>query len=273
MDELTRPIGLFDSGIGGLSVARHVMGLLPFENTVYFGDTARVPYGSKSPPTVIAYARQAVSFLEGLGVKIIVIACNTASAHALPELASASSVPVIGVIEPGAEQAINATKNGVIGVIGTEGTIRANAYGTAISNRNPSIEVHSRPCPLLVAFAEEGLVDHQATRLICQEYLDPLIARHIDTLILGCTHYPILTPTISRVAGTSVTLIDPGVATASMVHDILKSAELLNPSCDVARHEYFLSDLPLKFIAVGEQFLGRRLDHVHHVAVDNLAVQ
>ena len=214
MFDTKSPIGIFDSGIGGLSVARHVMSLMPHENVVYFGDTARVPYGSKSAMTVIAYAHQAVSFLESLDVKLIIIACNTASAVALEHVVRDASVPVIGVIEPGAETAIASTRSGIVGVIGTEGTIRSDAYTEAIHRRNDSIVVFGRPCPLLVGFAEEGLANHPAAVMMTEEYLRPLLTNRIDTLIMGCTHYPILATTIGHVAGDSVVLVDPGVATA-----------------------------------------------------------
>lgn len=268
----SRPIGLFDSGIGGLTVARQVMELMPRENTVYFGDTARVPYGSKSPRTVVSYARQAARFLESLGVKLIIVACNTASAHALSELSEHASVPVIGVIEPGADAAVSATLCGSIGIIGTEGTVRSDAYGMAVRSRNGALRVYGRACPLLVGFAEEGLIDHPATQMMCEEYLSPLVSLDIDTLIMGCTHYPILAPAIARVVGNDVTLVDPGVSTAVQALRILEAMNAINTSHDVARHDYYLSDLPLKFVEVGERFLGRRFENVHRVALEDLAV-
>ncbi len=267
-----RPIGLFDSGIGGLSVARHVMELMPNENTIYFGDTARVPYGSKSPRTVVGYARQAAAFLETLGVKMIIVACNTASAHALSELTEHARVPVLGVIEPGADAAVASTRRGTIGVIGTEGTVRSDAYGAAVRSRNGSVSVHGRACPMLVGFAEEGLVDHPATRMMCEEYLSPLVTRGIDTLIMGCTHYPILAPTIASVVGPGVTLVDPGVSTAVEALHILEAMGCRNTSVETPRHDYYLSDLPLKFVEVGERFLGRRFENVHRVALEDLSI-
>jgi glutamate racemase len=271
MTDNSRPIGLFDSGIGGLTVARQVMRLMPQENIVYFGDTARVPYGSKSTETVTSYALQAGAFLESLGVKMIIIACNTASAVALKQVQTAASVPVIGVIEPGASAAVEATRSGVVGVIGTEGTVRSGAYQNAIVASRSDAKVLSRACPLFVVMAEEGLSHHEATLIMTREYLDPMLTQSIDTLIMGCTHYPILMPSIAEVAGPRVALIDPGVATAERARAMLEELQMLNTSNLLARHEYYLSDLPHKFIEVGERFLGHQLHHVHRITLDELA--
>lgn len=271
MSKASRPIGLFDSGIGGLTVAHRVMELLPRENTLYFGDTARVPYGSKSSETVISYSLQAAAFLESLGVKMIIIACNTASAVALEQVQSATSLPVIGVIEPGAGAAVAATRSGTIGVIGTEGTIRSNSYQNAIADRAPEMKVMAKACPLFVGFAEEGLSQHPATLIMTREYLAPLLSRSIDTLILGCTHYPLLIPSIEQVAGGKVSLIDPGIATAQQARTTLQEMNLLNESQTMPRHEYYLSDFPHKFIEVGSRFLGQPLRHVHRITLDELA--
>lgn len=267
----TRPIGLFDSGIGGLSVAKQVLRLMPRENTVYFGDTARVPYGSKSSEAVIEYSLQAARLLESLGVKMIVIACNTASAVALEQVRLISSVPVIGVIQPGASAAIEATRSGRIGVIGTEGTVRSGAYQNALLASSSDLEVVARACPLFVGFAEEGLSTHPATLIMAREYLAPLLRESIDTLILGCTHYPILEPSIEEVSGSGVTLVNPGVATAIEAQRVLASLDMLNDSSSLARHEYYLSDFPHKFVEVGERFLGRTLEQVHRISLDELA--
>lgn len=267
----TLPIGLFDSGIGGLTVARQVLRCLPRENTVYFGDTARVPYGSKSSETVIDYSLQATRLLESIGVKMIVIACNTASAVALEQVRAISSVPVIGVIQPGAGAAFAATRSGRVGVIGTEGTIRSGAYQKALAACAPDLEIVARACPLFVGFAEEGLATHPATMLMAREYLAPLLRESIDTLIMGCTHYPFLEPSIEEVTGESVTLVDPGVATAQKAQQVLESLGLLNTSSGIPRHEYYLSDFPHKFIEVGERFLGRTLEQVHRITLDELA--
>jgi glutamate racemase len=264
------PIGLFDSGIGGLTVAQQVMSLLPHENIVYFGDTARVPYGSKSSETVIEYSLQAQSFLESIGVKMIIVACNTASSVALEQLRSVATVPVLGVIEPGAGAAISATRSRVVGVIGTEGTIRSESYQSALRRLQPDIRVFERACPLFAPLAEEGYSHHEATRILAREYLSPMLARSIDTLILGCTHYPVLEPSIASIAGPGVTLINPAVATAELARATLEAAGLLNSSSSLPRYTYYLSDFPHKFVEVGERFLGRRLEHVHRITLDQL---
>lgn len=267
----SQSIGIFDSGVGGLTVARHIMELMPHENTVYFGDTARVPYGSKSSETVIGYALEAVGFLEQSGVKMIVVACNTASAVALEKMRGASSVPVIGVIAPGAAAAVQLTRSGVIGVIGTEGTITSQAYQKAIAEDMPSARVIGRACPLFAPLAEEGMSHHPVTVMLAREYLAPLLAQSIDTLILGCTHYPILVPGISEVTGQQVLLADPGIATALEVKDVLASTDLLNTSDMLPLHQYYLSDFPHKFVEVGERFLGRKLEHVRRVTLEELS--
>ncbi|MEO5931170.1 MAG: glutamate racemase [Candidatus Kapaibacterium sp.] len=271
MSKASLPIGLFDSGVGGLTVVRRVMELLPRENIVYFGDTARVPYGSKSNETVTTYSLQAAAFLESLGVKMIIIACNTASAVALEQVRSASSVPVIGVVHPAARTAIETTKTGIIGIIATEGAVRSNAYQGMITTARPDMKVFAQACPLFVAFAEEGLDHHPATMLMAREYLTPLLARSIDTLILGCTHYPLLVPSIASVTGSRVTLVDPGVATAAEARELLEAAGLLNTSASLPRHEYYLSDFPHKFVEIGSRFLGHQLRHVHRITLDELA--
>lgn len=271
MTKASQPIGLFDSGIGGLTVACRVMELLPQENTIYFGDTARVPYGSKSSETVIGYSLEAAGFLESLGVKMIIIACNTASAVALEQVQSASSVPVIGVIQPGASAAVAATRSGTIGVIGTEGTVRSDSYQNAITALAPESRVIAKACPLFVGFAEEGLSHHPATLIMAREYLSPLLARSIDTLILGCTHYPLLIPSIKEIAGDRVTLVDPGIAAAEQARLTLEEMGMLNRSRSIPRHDYYLSDFPHKFVEVGSRFLSNPLRHVHRITLDELA--
>lgn len=266
----SRPIGMFDSGIGGLSVARWIMSELPAENTIYFGDSARVPYGTKSPETVLHYTRQAVAFLDTMGVKMIIIACNTASAVALDYARSLVSIPVIGVILPGAASAAETTRNGTIGVMGTEGTVRSGAYASAVKEINADFSVVSVACPLLVAFAEEGLVTHPATRLVLHDYLEPLTQASVDAIVLGCTHYPLLQQTIQEIVGNEIALIDPGYATARHAADILRGLDLLNPSTLEPIHRYFLSDLPHKFIEIGERFLGSPIRHVEKISLESL---
>ena len=266
-----RPVGIFDSGIGGLSVARHIMERLPGENTLYFGDSARVPYGSKSDETVRLYTEQAVRMLEQRRVKLIAIACNSASAVGLAGAQEIATVPVVGVITPGASTAVELTRNGIVGVIGTAATIRSGAYGRAIRALDPEIVVHSQACPLLVGFAEEGMVDHPATRLIVEEYVAPLLQRGIDTLVLGCTHYPILRGAIASVVGEEVCLVDPGEATAREVEEILLQRGMRNDSAGPADHAYVLSDLPHRFIEVGESFLGSSIGAVEKISVESLS--
>lgn len=271
MKDSTQPIGFFDSGIGGLTVARRVMEELPYENTVYFGDSARVPYGSKSTDTVLFYTRQAVRFLEAKNVKLIIIACNTASAVALDYARTLTSLPVLGVIEPGAHGAVAATLNRRIGVIGTEGTVRSGAYQSAITELAPDIQVYARACPLLVGFAEEGLSAHPATVMITREYLTDLLSESIDALIMGCTHYPFLEPAIREVTGDGVILVDPGMSTAHYARRILEERGMLNTHRETARHEYYLSDFPHKFVEIGQRFLGRTMEHVEKITLEELS--
>lgn len=261
------PIGVFDSGIGGLTVVRALTEALPHENIVYFGDTARVPYGPKSPQVVREYALQDTEILLQHNVKIIVVACNTVSAVALDVVQKRAKLPVFGVILPGAAAAVQATKNKRIGVIGTVGTILSNAYTNAIHHIDKSITVFGQPCPLFVPLAEEGWVEHKATELIAREYLFPLTTEKIDTLVLGCTHYPLLKPTIRKVLPSSVTLIDSAEATALVVAEYLRRTELANPSTLKPHLQFLVSDVPHKFAEIGERFLGKKLGRVHRIPV------
>ncbi|HEU5153428.1 MAG TPA: glutamate racemase, partial [Gemmatimonadales bacterium] len=208
------PIGIFDSGIGGLTVTHSIFERLPHESTIYFGDTARVPYGPKSPDTVRRYSLEILHWLLGQGVKLVVVACNTSTAHALQALRSESPVPVIGVIEPGATAAVSATRGGPIGVIGTAGTIASNAYAKAIHALEPGARVEQVACPLFVPLVEEGWFEHPAAQLIAEEYLGSLRGVGVDALVLGCTHYPLLKPLLGRVMGSQVKLIDSAQETA-----------------------------------------------------------
>jgi glutamate racemase len=261
----SQPIGVFDSGIGGLSVVHSLTRELPFENIVYFGDTARVPYGPKSPQVVREYALQDTDVLLQHDVKAVVIACNTVSAVALDVVQKRARVPVIGVILPGAAAAVRATKKQRVGIIGTVGTINSKAYTNAIRQINSSVKVFGQPCPLFVPLAEEGWTDHKATELIAKEYLFPLTLEKIDTLVLGCTHYPLLRDVIDRILHHAVTLIDSGEATAAAVKELLAQHDLLNPSSMKPRLQFFVSDIPHRFTEVGERFLGQRLGKVERV--------
>ncbi len=262
----SRPIGVFDSGIGGLTVVRALTHLLPHENIVYFGDTARVPYGPKSPQVVREYSQQNVDVLLKHDVKMIVVACNTVSAVALDVVQKRASLPVLGVIFPGAEAAVEATKRKRIGVIGTVGTIASNAYTNAIRQLDSTVHVFGKACPLFVPLAEEGWLDHRATELIAKEYLFPLTLEKIDTLILGCTHYPLLKEVIGKVLHHSVSLIDSGEATAHKVNELLEHEGLKNTSTLKPNHQFFVSDIPAKFSEVGERFLGKKLGRVQRVS-------
>lgn len=262
----SKPIGVFDSGIGGLTVVRALTRRLPHENIVYFGDTARVPYGPKSAQVVRDYAAQDVDFLVSQGVKMVVIACNTVSAVALDVVQKRAGVPVVGVIQPGASTAVAATQRRRIGIIGTAATVSSGAYAHAIRHLDPTVTAFARACPLFVPLAEEGWVDHAATRLIAKEYLFPLTQEKIDTLILGCTHYPVLRAAIQQAMGHDVTLIDSGEATAGVVAELLEAEGLKNPSPDRPNLQFHVSDIPAKFAEVGERFLGHTMGRVHRVS-------
>ncbi|MBI5643186.1 MAG: glutamate racemase [Deltaproteobacteria bacterium] len=253
------PIGVFDSGIGGLTVLREITRLLPEENTIYLGDTARVPYGSKSKETVERYSFEVSSFLLKHGIKMLVAACNTASAFAVPRLNAELKIPVIGVIEPGARAAVEATRDNRIGVIGTEGTIKSSAYTVAIKRLNPAISTFVKACPLFVPLVEEGWSNDEVTELVAQRYLQEMKDSSVDTLVLGCTHYPLLKDIISRVMGGGVRLIDSAEATASEVKRILAASGMLNSRNEKVNHRFFVTDSPERFLSVGRRFFGENL--------------
>jgi glutamate racemase len=253
------PIGIFDSGIGGLTVARAIYDQLPHESTIYFGDTARVPYGPKSPDTVRRYSLEILHWLLGQGVKAVVIACNTSTAHALDALKAESPVPIFGVIEPGARAAVSAMRRGPIGVIGTAGTIASNAYARAIQAAKPGAAVEQRACPLFVPLVEEGWFEHPAAELIALEYLQPLRRANVDVLVLGCTHYPLLKPLLQRTIGPDIRLIDSGEETAATVRGALHSSGLEAPPNAAPSHRFVVSDDEARFRQVGSRFIGERL--------------
>lgn len=244
------PIGVFDSGVGGLTVVREIMRALPQEGIVYFGDTARVPYGSKSKETVTRYSRQIIRFLESQNVKAIVVACNTASAMALDEIEKEIKVPIIGVVKPGAKVASETTENGKIGVIGTEAMIRSNVYTSYLEQIDPKVQVIGKPCPLFVPLVEEGLLQDPVTDEIAMRYLSVLIDSQIDTLILGCTHYPLIRSTIARIMGEHVTLVNPAYETARGLKELLDTNGLLSdrkPGLGSNQYQFFVSDAAEKF--------------------------
>jgi len=256
------PIGVFDSGIGGLTVAHAIIRRLPRESVVYFGDTARVPYGPKSPDTVRRYSHEIAGFLQKQDVKAIVVACNTATAHALAMLQDELPIPVLGVIEPGARAAVRASAGGHVGVIGTTGTVRSGAYERAIRALDDDVRVTARACPLFVPLVEEGWVDHPVTRQVAQEYLDPLLRDHVNALVLGCTHYPLLKSLICRVVGQGVALIDSAEETAAELARVLHD-ERLEASADAEpTHRFIASDDPLQFLQLGQRFLGDAIESV-----------
>lgn len=268
MSETTdAPIGVFDSGIGGLTVVRELIRQLPNESIIYFGDTARVPYGPKSPDTVLRYSREIIAFLEDQGVKAVVVACNTATAHALPALREENALPIVGVIEPGARAAARATLTGRVGVIGTQGTINSRAYERAIEALSPDSDITAIACPLFVPLVEEGWLDTEATRLIAQEYLTPLRNAEVDTVVLGCTHYPLLKKVIGGVVGREVRLIDSAEETAAETGATLASTGLTHEKPGEARYRFIASDAPEQFLRVGGRFLGSSIDRVETVTL------
>jgi len=267
-DTTSSPIGVFDSGIGGLTVVAEIMRQLPDEQIVYFGDTARLPYGPKSNETVTQFAIQDAEFLLEHGVKTIVVACNTASAVSMDALESRYEIPVIGVIEPGALAAVSSTLSGKVGVIGTEGTISSGAYRKAISKLDRDIEVLETSCPLFVPLAEEGWTDREVTLVIAHEYLTSLRDAAVDVVVLACTHYPILKHTIAKVFGPSVRLIDSAEETAKEVADRLAGLGLARHGGPRPEHRFFVSDVPHRFREQAERFLGAPLPEVSVVTVD-----
>ena len=263
-------IGIFDSGIGGLTVAREIARQLPHEHLQYLGDTARLPYGSKSPKTVTRYARMCIRFLQTEPLKAIVIACNTASALALPVLRAELDVPILGVIEAGARAAVERSRGGPIGVIGQEGTVRSRSYDDAIRALAPDIRVVSRPCPLLVPLAEEGWVDGEVPAKTLAIYLEPLAEAGVDTLVLGCTHYPLFKPLAARVLredfGRDVTLVDSAEAVTEDLTTLLAHRGLLREE-GAATRRFFCTDAPERFERVGLRFFGEPFDSVGQVDI------
>jgi glutamate racemase len=261
-----RPIGVFDSGVGGLTVVRALMERLPLENIVYFGDTARVPYGVKSVATIEHFTAQITEFLLQRDVKMLIIACNTMAAVAAAGVhRRAAGIPVLDVIEAGARAAVAASSGRRIGVIGTPTTINSNAYARRMHELDPAVRVYSQACPLFVPLVEEGWLDHEVTRLTAQEYLRPVLAEEVDSLVLGCTHYPLLKPLLRDVAGPRVRLIDSALTTAELAAERLQHAGLARTSGGGADYRFVVSDVPLRFQTIGERFLGRSLGAVEKV--------
>lgn len=251
-----KAIGIFDSGVGGLTVLKELVARLPDEDIIYLGDTARVPYGIRSPDTIVRYSFENTRFLLSQDIKMLVIACNTASAISLEAVKNEFPIPVIGVLEPGARAAVSATRSGKVGVIGTEATIGSRAYEKAIKNLNGEIEVHGLPCPLFVPLAEEGWIDNDVAELVAGKYLSRLRETGIDTLVLGCTHYPLLKKVINRVMGQGITLIDSATETASEVTEVIARLNMKRSGPARANRKYFVTDSPVRFEKIGKLFLG-----------------
>lgn len=265
------PIGVFDSGVGGLTVAREIMKQLPYEDIVYFGDTARVPYGNKSAETVIRYSSQIVNFLITKNVKAIVIACNTASSYAIEAVSSQTDIPIIGVIHAGALAAIKATHNSKIGVIGTTGTISSDIYKKTIKSMSPDMDVIQKACPLFVPLVEEGFADDTITDEIAERYLRELKDSDIDTLVLGCTHYPLIYDTISRTMGDKVILVNPAYETASELVDLLKDRYLMRKSNDknVGSYSFYTSDMTNEFIKFAESIVPSKAHITEKINIED----
>ena len=254
-----RSIGVFDSGLGGLTAVKQIMRELPNESIVYFGDTGRVPYGSRSRDTIIKYSKNDVNFLLKNDVKVIVVACGTVSSVALSQIKQISPVPVIGVVEAAASAAISATKNGKIGIIGTSGTIKSGAYERFIKDKNQEIETYSKACPLFVPLVENGHFDTMVAELVTEEYLANIKERGVDTLILGCTHYPLLKNTIARFMGEGVTLIDAGAEVAKELRRLLENRDICTGSAGDNKYSYFVSDNVDGFETLGGIFLEQTI--------------
>jgi len=263
-----RPIGIFDSGLGGLTVVKAIQKELPNEQLVYFGDTARIPYGTKSPDTIIRYSKQIVRFLlNEQKVKAVVVACNTSSAWALKAMRETfKNVPILGVIEPGSHAAVEVTRNGHIGVIGTEGTIQSEAYPDTILRMMPGARVFSRACPLFVPLVEEGKLTGSIAEEVAKEYLRPLLKDKVDTLLLGCTHYPLLKRTLAKIAGPRVRIVDSADETARTLRRNMETygVELNGPGGG----KYFVSDLSAKFKVNAQRFLGGPIGKVEKIFIE-----
>ena len=269
--EIIQPIGVFDSGIGGLTVAAALREFLPAENIFYIGDTARVPYGGKSPHTVERYSVEITGLLLAEHAKLIVVACNTASALAIPRLQEILRVPVVGVIEPGAQAAVDATRNGHIGVIGTRATIYSRAYERAIHAQDDKVRVISQACPLLVPLIEEGLLDDAITDQVIRRYLEKLVREDIDTLVLGCTHYPLLTGAIKKFVGPEIRLVDSARNCAAAVRKLLKAKDLGAPSDHLGSLRVALTDRSEGFLRVAEEALALQVGDIELRSVQGVS--
>lgn len=261
------PVGIFDSGVGGLTVLKELIRRVPAEDMIYLGDTARVPYGIRSPEVVTRYSTENTAFLLKAGIKLLVVACNTASSLSLDALRAEFAIPMVGVLAPGAKAAVEASRGGRIGVIGTSGTINSGAYTREIQGLNPGAVVISQACPLFVPLAEEGWTDDEIADAVAKRYLEPLREAGVDTLVLGCTHYPLLKDAIRRVMGESVALIDSAVETALEVERTLRKEGISSGGTGAGIRRFCVTDIPERFKVIGERFLGIGLDKVEQVDV------
>jgi len=259
------PIGIFDSGIGGLTVLKEILAELPRESTLYLGDTARVPYGIRSPETVTRYSFETTRFLSSKGIKMLVVACNTVSSISLEAIRSFLTVPAVGVIEPGAKAAVSSTRNKRVGVIGTEATIRSQSYTRAIRTIDSGIEVFGLACPLFVPLVEEGWTEGAIAELTAERYLKEMKGKGIDTLVLGCTHYPLLKDVLKATMGGNVTLIDSAVEVAREIKTILSQMSLLSTGAGAALRRFYVTDSPKKFKDIGERFLGTEIAYIRKI--------
>ncbi len=262
-----RPIGVFDSGVGGLTVVKEIMKVLPNEDIIYFGDTARVPYGTKSPETVTKYAIQDIKFLLTYDIKAIVIACNTASATSLETVKQEFGIPIIGVVNPGAKSAVKNTKNKRIGIIGTQGTISSCAYQSAVKSLDNDIQIFGTACSLFVPLVEEGWLNNEVVKKTAQTYLKEMKDKDIDTLILGCTHYPLLIDVIADTMGDKVTLINPALETANELYQVLSYNDLIKCG-EVPSYKYFLSDISTKFETIANNCLNKKVGFIEKVDIE-----
>lgn len=265
-----RPVGVFDSGVGGLTVVREVMRRLPGESIVYFGDMARVPYGTKSRETVTRYATQIIRFLLEKNVKAVIVACNTVSSNCVPQLRETfGDLPLVEVVTPGVRMALRTTRNNIVGVVGTTATINSHRYRDMLQAANPALQVYGQACNLFVPLVEEGWANHEVTHQVAEQYLQPLVQRGIDSLILGCTHYPLLTQTLATLAAKhEFTLINPAEEAAVMLDEILKERHL-SANAQVATHRFFVSDSADRFRALAEIFLGQPVERVETIPIEN----
>ena len=264
----SRPIGVFDSGIGGLTVVKEIMEQLPNESIVYFGDTARVPYGTKSKETVTKYSFQCINFLLEKKVKAIVVACNTASAASLDAIKQGYDIPIVGVVEPGAIAACEVTKLNKIGIIGTEGTVSSGAYEKEINIINNDVKIVLKACPLFVPIVEEGWQDTEIAKLTAKEYLEGLKGNGIDALVMACTHYPLLEQTIGEIMGEDIQLVNPAFETAKALKTVLHELKIHSRSNKNSSYEFYVSDNPVKFKKVGENFLKKPISHVQKIDIE-----